>query len=282
MLSASSAAVAILIAAPLAPLAIATGRLGVAFLAAAAAGPASLWKAARRCAGRPGIGVRTALAGVFLGIHFACWISSLQLTTVVRSVVLVSTVPLFTGLLARAVGDRAGRGLYLGVAIAAAGTAVMVSGAPDAGAGGGASLRGDALALAAAAACALYLLIGRSVKEILPLRGYFALVQLSAGLTVALVALAAGTTWLAEGAGRTELLAVLYLGLVPGAIGHGLFNWAVRHVPAHTVSVVLLIEPVGAALLAWLILGRTPLGQEAAGAAAVLLGAWVGLRRSAA
>src|SRR5512137_512664 len=39
------------------------------------------------------------LSGVFLAIHFATWITSLQYTTVASSVVLVSTIPLWVALL---------------------------------------------------------------------------------------------------------------------------------------------------------------------------------------
>ena len=39
------------------------------------------------------------LAGVFLAVHFASWITSLQYTTVASSVVLVATSPLWVALL---------------------------------------------------------------------------------------------------------------------------------------------------------------------------------------
>src|SRR4030066_1487865 len=39
------------------------------------------------------------LSGIFLALHFATWITSLQYTTVASSVVLVSTIPLWVALL---------------------------------------------------------------------------------------------------------------------------------------------------------------------------------------
>jgi drug/metabolite transporter (DMT)-like permease len=75
-----------------------------------------------------------------------------------------------------------------------------------------------------------------------------------------------------------SLAAVVYLGLVPGVIGHGLFNWVVRRVPVDRVAIALLLEPVGATLLAWAVLAQ-PVGVgEMLGAAVVLLGVAIGLR----
>lgn len=60
-------------------------------------------------------------------------------------------------------------------------------------------------------------------------------------------------------------------------------NWALEHVRAYVVSVVMLLEPVGATLLAVLVLGRgeVPGPVTVAGGAAVLAGAWLSIRARA-
>ena len=50
----------------------------------------------------------------------------------------------------------------------------------------------------------------------------------------------------------------LLLALIPQLLGHSSFNWALRHLPAAYVAVATLGEPVGAAFLAFLLLGETP------------------------
>jgi drug/metabolite transporter (DMT)-like permease len=70
-------------------------------------------------------------------------------------------------------------------------------------------------------------------------------------------------------------LALLALG--PQLLGHSTFNWALRHLPATKVSILILGEPVGAALLAYLVFGETLTWQRGLGAAIILIGIYVSL-----
>jgi drug/metabolite transporter (DMT)-like permease len=76
-----------------------------------------------------------------------------------------------------------------------------------------------------------------------------------------------------------DVWALVYLGLVPGVVGHGLLNWAVRFVPVHVVALVVLFEPVGATVLTVLVLGHAVGTGEAVGAAVLLCGVGLGLPR---
>lgn len=272
----SSAAVVILLAAPLAALTIAGGRVAVTGLALLALGRrrlAATWSTVRR-----ELAGRTALAAALLAVHFGTWIASLTMTTVVRSVTLVATQPLLAGVLARATGDRVSWRLYAGGAVAVAGTAVMIGGGDEI--VGPQALWGDVLAVVAAAAAAGYLAVGRSVRAQVDLAGYLSLVHLGAALILGVTIVAFGLP-LADGPVQTtDWLAVIYLGLVPGVIGHGLLNWAVRFLPVHTVSLAILLEPLGATALAVAILGRTVVGSELLGAAIIGVGVGVALWRA--
>jgi drug/metabolite transporter (DMT)-like permease len=264
----SSAAVVILLAAPLSALTIGAGRVTV-------TGLGLLLLGRRRLRGtfgalRAGLGPRTALAAALLAVHFGTWIASLSLTSVVRSVTIVATQPLLAGFLARGLGDRVSWRLYVGGAIALAGTAIMVGVEPAT--SGPSSAWGDGLALVAAAAAAGYLAVGRSVREHVDLAGYLAVVHLGAGALLVLTVLVTGLPWATGPVGVDHLAAVVYLGLVPGIIGHGLLNWAVRHLPVHTVSLAILVEPVGATALAVLVLDHVIRGADVAGGLVILLG----------
>ena len=50
------------------------------------------------------------------------------------------------------------------------------------------------------------------------------------------------------------------------------FNYALKTIKASTVSTLMLLEPVGAAILALMIFGEVPTGQEVLGAALAVLG----------
>jgi drug/metabolite transporter (DMT)-like permease len=68
------------------------------------------------------------------------------------------------------------------------------------------------------------------------------------------------------------LFAAMALG--PMLLGHTSFNWALRHVRAYVVSLVVLLEPVGATVLAVLVLGsgERPTVNTVIGGLAILLG----------
>lgn len=269
----SSAALVILLAAPLPPTVIAAGRVAVTGVVLVLLGARTLpatWQGLRE----PGARARVAGAAALLALHFGAWVASLGMTSVPRSVALVATQPLFAGIFGRLVGDRAPWTVYGGAALAVVGTLAMVGGVGED--AGGFNL-GDGLALLAGAAAAGYLVVGRSVGHSLPLQTYLGLVHLGA----AVILLAAAPVLEAElwpaGATAADVGALVYLGLVPGVVGHGLLNWAVRHVPVHVVALVILFEPVGATVLTVLVLGHTVGTGEAIGAGVLLLGVGLGL-----
>lgn len=279
VLAISSAALFILLAAPLPPLVIAAGRVAVTAMALALLGW-SQWRPAAAALRRGRVQLRIVVAAALLAVHFGAWIASLSMTTVPRSVTLVATQPLVAGLLGRLLGDRASPRLYVGALVAVVGTLVMVSD----GEGGGLSFTasfngGDALALLAAVAVSAYLVVGRSVRDVVPLRPYLSAVHAWAAvlLAVAVVFSTAGDWWPSVAVG--SWLAVVYLGLVPGLIGHGLINWAVRYLPVHTVSLAVLFEPIGAMVLTGWILARPVTSLEMVGAAIILVGVGLGLPR---
>ncbi len=272
----SSAALVILLAQPLPPTVIAAGRVSVTAVALLLLGARALgvtWQALRE----PGARARVFVASALLALHFGAWVASLGMTTVPRSVALVATQPLFAGLFGRLVGDRAPWSLYGGAALAVVGTLLMVRGEGSAALAG--FNLGDGLALLAGAAAAGYLVVGRSVGHSLPLRPYLGLVHAGAAVILWGVAPLLETELWPAAATMGDLGALLYLGLVPGVVGHGLLNWAVRHVPVHVVALAILFEPVGATVLTVLVLGHAVGVGEALGAGVLLLGVGLGLPR---
>lgn len=269
--AASSAATVILLASPLPPLHIAGGRVTVTALVLLLLGRKEVRGLLRTMRERPSLGWRTLAAGTLLAVHFGAWIASLGMTTVLRSMALVALQPVFAGLLGRLLGDRVSPWLYVGAAVSLGGSIVLVGGA-DALEGG--TLVGDALALLGGASAAAYLAFGRSVRSAVPLRAYLG------GVHAVAAVLLLPTAWLLQpigaGVGTGSWLAVLYLGLVPGVVGHGLFNWVVRQVPVDRVALAILLEPAAATLLAWVVLHRPVTSLEVIGAAIVLLGVGVG------
>jgi len=225
---------------------------------------------------RPGWRVAgwVAVSGGCLALHFALWNASLALTTVASSTVLVACSPLFVGLAAGPLlGEAPSRGGWIGIALTVAGAALIALGdAGDADLGPHALL-GDAMAFAGAAAIAAYFLIGRSARRRLAATTYAASVYGVAAAVLLPACLLSGArlsgypggSWLAVG------------GVVAGPqlLGHTVFNALLATLTADVVAVVTLTEPVGAAILAWLLFSELPTPWFWPGAALVLAGVWL-------
>ncbi len=216
------------------------------------------------------------LAGLCLAAHFLSWFRSLDFTSVASSTVLVSAHPLFVGLLsARLLGESPSREEWIGLTLAVAGALVIGWGdflsGPD-------PLLGDFLALLAAALGAVYFVIGRKLRGTLDLLPYVVPVYGIAALVCLARASAGGMQITGWPPATWWALAGLAVG--PTLLGHTGLNWALRHVRAYVVSVVLLFEPLGATLLAVLVLGRgeIPGWNTLFGGAAILTGVWLSMR----
>jgi drug/metabolite transporter (DMT)-like permease len=244
-----------------APLAIAAWRLGIACLVvlpvAAAARSAALPRRAMALA---------AGAGALLALHFATWIASLDYTTIARSVLLVSTAPVWVALIEAALGRGIPARAML-AALAAAITGAVIVGSE--GLGGEAST-GDLLAIAGAIAMAGYLLLSREAQSALPFRAYLGIAYGTAAALLWIAMLATETRALGYAPGTWWALAGM--AFVSQLVGHGGYNWALRHLAPLFVAIVLIGEPVLASLLGWWLLGEQPGWRTAAGGILILAG----------
>ena len=214
------------------------------------------------------------LAGTFLALHFGFWIASLQQTSVITSVVLVTTNPLFVGIASPFVlGERVPSAMWAGIGIAAAGAALMA--VEDVG-DGLSTVIGDLYALLGALFGAGYLIIGRRVRPGASWVGYVGVVYPTAAVLLAVSVLVAGDPF--TGYSTKTFVMLGLLALVPQLIGHSAINWTLAFVPASIVAVAILGEPVGATALAALILDEIPSAFEIAGATLVMAGVYVALR----
>ena len=255
------------------PLAIAAARLA---LAAAVVVPLALVRRrAELAALRPRDWLIAALSGALLAVHFATWIASLQLTSVASSVALVTTNPLWVGLASWwLLRESPSRKTLQGIALAAFGTALIIvsdlAQSDAAIASGRQPMLGNLLALAGAVAISGYLLVGRRLNLKLSLLAYVAIVYGAAAIVMNVMASGAG-----QGIDQipTEAwLPIVLMALGPQLLGHTLINAALRSLSATYVALAILGEPVGSAILAWLLLGESVAPLQLAGFAALLAG----------
>ncbi len=229
------------------------------------------------------------LSGVFLALHFAVWITSLQYTSVASSVVLVTTTPLWVALFSPLVlRERLGVEAFAGLALALTGGVIVgLSDACTWRAGAASCLSaaslfgktaflGDFLALCGAWMAAGYMLVGRKLRAKMDLIPYIFVVYGMAAVVLNVVMLGMRESPL--GFSPPTYLWFVLLALVPQLLGHSVFNWSLKYIPASLVSVTLLGEPIGSSVLAYFILQEQPGWIKIGGAVLILSGIWLAAR----
>ena len=213
--------------------------------------------------------------GLVLAIHFASWITSLSMTTVASSVIFVHIDPIFVSIVSHFfLEDRLNRQTVIGIITSFIGISIIAMG--DAGSGAH-NLMGDLLALIGGIMLGLYILGGRIYRKNLDLTTYVTPVYASAAVILVAMSLFTGTP-------LTGFPVFTYgffflIALVPMIFGHTLYNWALRYVSAPVVSLSLLGEPVGASLLAYLLLNEIPNRFTVIGGVITLIGIFVSAYR---
>jgi len=207
--------------------------------------------------------------GFILAVHFASWITSLSYTTVASSVIFVHMDPIIVALLSHLLlGERLSVKRFIGVLIAFLGAIIIGWGDLRIG-----NLYGDLLSLLGAFALALYLVAGRSLRRSLSLLEYVTPLYATSAALLILGCLIMNIRLYPYPV--REYLLFLLIAFIPMILGHTLFNWALRYVEAPVVSVSLLGEPIGASLLALIILGELPPATTILGGAITLLGIYI-------
>jgi len=219
-------------------------------------------------------------SGSCLGTHFGLWVVSLQSTTLAHSLLLVTCTPLVLAFGGYFLGFAVSTGELVGAALGVAGVAAVAS---DAGTGHrgtqkmehAATWQGDIISLGACVAIIGYMVMGRQLRQWMPLFAYAFPVTL-----VSAVFLAAASAVLERGAIELEgqpgslkrdsashssytllgwffhleyLWVITYLALVPGLLGHTGYINVLKHVSPLVVSTSLTAEPLLGALIGFFV-----------------------------
>ncbi|MFS0576570.1 DMT family transporter [Sporosarcina sp. 179-K 3D1 HS] len=208
------------------------------------------------------------IAGIFLAFHFIFWFESLNYTSVASSTVLVTLQPIFAF-----VGtyfffkEKVSMKTILSALIAITGSVIISWGDFRL---SGSALYGDVLALIGCALVTAYLLFGQEVRKRLSIITYTFVVYSISTITLFFYVLIKGESF--GPYSSTNWFWFIMLALIPNLLGHTLFNWALRWVSTNVISIAILFEPVGAAVLAFYIFGETLTLSQVVGGLVVLSG----------
>lgn len=234
------------------------------------------------------------VAGVFLAIHLATWIYSLEFTSVASSAALVTTSPLWIALAVFFLfGERLSRNTIIGLVAALTGSVLVAfsdggvlvieagpmiqfngqnlfipAGKADT------ALLGDSLALVGAFMASAYLLVGRNLRRHLSTMVYIWLAYTAAMVTLVVFSLLAGPPLF--GYVWSAYLWIFLLAIGPQLLGHTSFNWALAHLSTTFVALSILGEPIGSAIFAYFLFGETFAPIQLVGFVLLLVGIGMG------
>ncbi len=207
-------------------------------------------------------------AGFFLAAHMATWVASLDYTSVASSVVLVTSHPLLVAWLSsKYLEEKTTVRSYIGIIIALTGIAIMMISDFSYSKW---SLVGDLLAIFAMFMAAGYIIRGRQIRQKMSVIPYAFVVYGFSTIFLAIFSLPFSTSF--QIYSINEYIIFLALAIVPTMFGHTVYNWSLKYVKARVASVSLLGEPIGASILAFLILQEVPPTITVAGAIITLIG----------
>ena len=209
------------------------------------------------------------MAGFFLALHFASWITSVGLTSVASSVLLVSTTPVFTAIVAWFAFNERLRALgWIGIGLTLVGVGLIGGGDF-----GGSSGLGNLLALIGGATAGGYLIIGARARRTLGIIEYAVITYTTAGLLLLVVCLFGAVSL--SGYGAQTWWAIVGSVIGPQLLGHTLINATLSDIDTTTVAVTIMIEPIIATALAYLLFSEAPSLLIYPGGALILLGIYL-------
>jgi drug/metabolite transporter (DMT)-like permease len=224
---------------------------------------------------------RTALAGALFGINLAFVFAALQHTSVAVMAVIQTLQPGVVLLVAgRWLGERATPWHIGWTAIGVLGVVVAIL-------GGDPEVRGSAVGIVLCIASMLtftgYYLINRRARSTTPISPmeWMCGVTLFAGLCITPIALAASSADDYRQLAGGDWIALLFVAIVVGIVGHTMMSWAHRFIPAGRSSLFLLAMNVVAILAAWPIHDEPVTWIQAAGFVVVLGAVAAVIRRPA-
>ncbi len=220
--------------------------------------------------------VQMAVVGFWFAVDLFFWHWAVSRTTVANATLLANLASVFTVVVGFFLFRETFSKLFIaGLVLAMAGAATLVG---QNAAYSPQYLVGDFLGLLTALALTGYIITAAKARTVL------STTMLMAGSAVVSAALLLAPAMLADGtfipATANGWLPLIGLALVTHILGQGLIIYGLAHISAAYGSIGLLIQPVVAAILAWLIFNEALGPLHMAGAVMILAGIGVSQQRS--
>lgn len=217
------------------------------------------------------------LAGLFFAGDMGFWHWSINYTSVANATLLANTAPVFVVLGGWLIFGRRVRPLFLaGLALAMAGTAGLMQSSLSMSAG---HVTGDLLGLVTGFFYGAYLLTVERLRARYSTAAIMACAIPVSAVVMLIAAVAGGDRMVASTPRGWAVL--VGLAVVSQVVGQSLIAFGLAQLPVAFASVSLLVQPMLAALFAWVLLSESMGPLQGLGAVAVLAGIFLARRASA-
>jgi drug/metabolite transporter (DMT)-like permease len=208
------------------------------------------------------------LCGAMLAADLALWHLSITMTSVANATLFNNCAPVILLILGWAVfGERITREVLLALVVAGGGMSLLIGEnfvvSPD-------QFLGDAVAVSTAFFYAIYLFLVKSLRSRYDTFAIMTGTSLASALCLLLVSLTQGWSFTPDG--LQGWMIVLGLAVICHVIGQSLIAQALAYLPVSISSFGLLLQPVSAAVLAWLLFNEALSTLQILGGLLVLCG----------
>ena len=219
--------------------------------------------------------VLVALAGVFLGLHFACFFWGVRNTSIANATLLGNTGPFFTVVLTLIFYKVISKKVFFYLIVTMLG--VFLIQRSDFYHNPTTSL-GNIVSLLSGFCIAIVYMIAKKIRKENDNISYGRTLFLFAALTVGVICFATNESILSFE--LKDLKWFLFLGIVPSILGHNSLNYALKYLSPTAIASVPLGEPVIASLFGWFLFGEVITKNSLVGAPFVLVGIYFIVKRS--
>lgn len=216
--------------------------------------------------------LKLVFAGVFLGLHFACFFGAVKLTTIANATLFGTTAPFFTVLI-ETIGFKRNlnRSVVTGLILAAMGGVIIHGGHFEF---SDHHTQGNLLALLGSFWLAIVWLLTNSIRKKTGTIVFGRALYFVASLILIVIAISLGHS--VFDFSLRDIPWFFALGLIPTVLGYTVFSYVMKYVSSPTiVASVQLGEPVLASILAWIFFVESVSVQTMIGGLFTLLGVYL-------
>ena len=208
------------------------------------------------------------LAGVLFGSDMAIWNWAISFTSVAHATLMANTAPIFVALVSFFfLRQKIESSFFRALILAFAGVSIVIL----AGSGSDSTrLLGDSLGLIAAIFYAAYILVIKKLTDTVPPAHTLFFATLFTAVFLFPIGLLESESFFPSS--QKGWIILLAYAVISQALAQGLITFGISRLSAHLSSLILLVQPVAAAIYGWLLLSESINLWQGLGGAVVLFG----------